>query len=57
VLLDLQSAFTAAYDLPGYDLIVEYAQPPDVPLSEAQAAWVEAHFRNTGLRPLSTPPD
>jgi hypothetical protein len=38
VLLDLQSAFIAAYDLPGYDLIVEYAQPPDVPLSEAQAA-------------------
>jgi hypothetical protein len=46
VLLDLQSAFTAAYDLPGYDLIVEYSQLPDVPLSEAQAAWVEAHLQN-----------
>jgi hypothetical protein len=51
VLLDLQSAFTAAYDLPGYDLIVEYSQPPDVPLSETQAAWVEAHLRSVGIRP------
>jgi hypothetical protein len=48
VLLDLQAAFTAAYDLPGYDLIVEYAQAPDVPLSEAQAAWVEAHLCSVG---------
>jgi hypothetical protein len=51
VLLDLQSAFTAAYDLPGYDLIVEYSQPPDVPLSETQTAWVEAHLRSVGIRP------
>jgi hypothetical protein len=54
VLLDLQSAFTAAYDFPGYDLIVEYSQPPDVPLSDTYAAWVEEYLRNVGVRPLST---
>jgi hypothetical protein len=44
VLLDLQAAFTAAYDLPGYDLIVDYSQPPDVPFSETEAAWAAAHL-------------
>jgi hypothetical protein len=51
VLLNLQMAFTAAYDVPGYDLIVDYTQPPDVPLSDAEAAWVEAHLRKARLRP------
>jgi hypothetical protein len=50
VLLDLQAAFTAAYDLLGYDLIVDYTQPPDVPLSEEEATWVEAQLRTAGLR-------
>lgn len=50
VLLDLQAAFTAAYDLPGYDLIVDYTQSPDVPLSEAEAVWVTQHLRTAGLR-------
>lgn len=50
VLLDLQAAFTAAYDLPGYDLIIDYTQPPEVPLSDREAAWVEAHLRTAGLR-------
>jgi hypothetical protein len=50
VRLDLQAVFTAAYDLPGYDLIVDYTQPPEVPLSDAAAAWVEGHLRTAGLR-------
>ena len=50
VLLSLQSAFTAAYDLPGYDLIVDYTQPPDVPLTKAGANWVEQHLHQVGLR-------
>jgi hypothetical protein len=50
VLLDLQAAFTAAYDLLGYDLIVDYSQPPDVPLANSEAAWAEAHLRTAGLR-------
>jgi len=45
VVLDLQAAFTAAYDLPGYDLIVDYSQPPDVPLTPQDAAWAAEHLR------------
>jgi Protein of unknown function (DUF4058) len=50
VLLDLQAAFTAAYDLLGYDLIVDYTQAPDVPLSDREAAWVDAHLHTAGLQ-------
>lgn len=32
LLLDLQATFTATYDLIGYDLMVSYSKPPDVPL-------------------------
>lgn len=50
VLLDLQAALTAAYDLVGYDLLVDYTQPPDVPLADRETAWVEAHLRTAGVR-------
>lgn len=46
VWLDLQAVFTAAYDLPGYDLIVDYSQPPDVPLTPEEVVWAEAHLRH-----------
>jgi hypothetical protein len=49
VILDLQAAFTAAYDVPGYDLIVDYSEPPEVPLSDREAAWVQAHLQRVGL--------
>jgi len=32
VLLDLQQAFTATYELHGYDLLIDYSQPPEVAL-------------------------
>lgn len=32
VRLDLQAAFTAAYDLLGFDLRLDYQQPPEIPL-------------------------
>jgi hypothetical protein len=50
VLLEPQAAFTASYDLPGYDLIMDYTQPPDVPFSEAEAAWAAAHLQAVGFR-------
>ena len=50
VLLDLQAAFTAAYDLPGYDLIIDYTQPPDAPLTEVESDWVACHLHKVGLR-------
>jgi Protein of unknown function (DUF4058) len=36
VLLNLQAAFTAAYDLLGYDLLVDYTTAPDVPLTKQE---------------------
>lgn len=50
VLLDLQAAFTATYDLLSYDLLIDYTQPPTVPFSEAEAAWAETLLRRAGLR-------
>lgn len=39
LVLDLQAAFIATYDLLGYDLLIDYAQPPTPPLSAERAQW------------------
>jgi hypothetical protein len=39
VVLDLQLAFTNVYDAIGYDLLLDYTQPPDVPLEDEAATW------------------
>jgi hypothetical protein len=44
LLLDLQATFTATYDLLGYDLLIDYGQPPDSPLSAVEAAWAAARL-------------
>ncbi|HTE21002.1 MAG TPA: DUF4058 family protein [Armatimonadota bacterium] len=47
VVLDLQLALSTVYDLVGYDLAVDYSQPPPVPLSAEEASrarqWIDAH--------------
>jgi hypothetical protein len=48
--LDLQAAFTAMYDLLGYDLAVDYSQPPEVALAGEAAAWVEERLQAVGWR-------
>ena len=48
--LDLQLALTTVYDLLGYDLAVNYAQPSEVPLPPAEAEWVDQRLRAAGLR-------
>jgi Protein of unknown function (DUF4058) len=50
LLLDLQATFTATYDLLGYDLVIDYHQPPDPPLSATTAEWAAAllHERGAG---------
>jgi hypothetical protein len=42
-LLDLQAAFTRAYDLGGFAAQIDYKSPPppDVPLSDAYQAWID----------------
>jgi hypothetical protein len=39
--LDLQAAFTAAYDAAGYDYSLDYSRPVEPPLSAEDAAWVQ----------------
>lgn len=41
VALDLQAAFSRVYDDFGYDYSLDYAQPVQPPLSEADAEWAE----------------
>ncbi len=46
VLLDLQLAFNSIYDLLGYDLLIDYARPPDTPLEGEEATWVSERLRS-----------
>ncbi|NJN19824.1 MAG: DUF4058 family protein [Oscillochloris sp.] len=50
ILLDLQAAFTATYDLLGYDLLIEYRQPSQPALASADAAWADMLLQERGLR-------
>jgi len=51
-LIDLQAAFTRAYDLGGFSSQIDYAAdpPPDVPLSDAQKTWLGEFLRQQKLR-------
>ncbi len=50
VTLDLQKAFTDVYDAGGFDLVVDYREPPDVELPAEEAAWLDEFLRSNGLR-------
>jgi uncharacterized protein DUF4058 len=43
--LDIQRAFTSAYDTFGYDLVTHYAEPPPVPLSTEVQEWANNCIR------------
>ncbi len=51
-LLDLQAAFTRAYDLGGFATQIDYKgpPPPDVPLTDVQKAWINDMLRQLKLR-------
>ncbi len=51
-LIDLQAAFTRAYDLGGFSGQIDYTAdpPPDVPLSDAQKTWLGEFLRQQKLR-------
>jgi hypothetical protein len=49
--LYLQQALSAVYDLLGYDLAVDYRQPPEVPLSEEEQRWADELLHASGFRP------
>jgi hypothetical protein len=48
--LDLRLALTTVYDLSGYDLELDYEQPPATTLSAGELAWIDRHLRAAGLR-------
>ena len=48
--LDLTAVFTRSYDVGGYDLLVDYNQPPATPLRDAEAIWLAALLQEKGLR-------
>ena len=50
VALEVQQMFTTTYDLLGYDLALDYTQPPEIPLPKEEAAWTETLLRTAGLR-------
>src|SRR5262245_28615661 len=50
VMLDLQQALTAVYDLSDYGLELDYSKPPGVPLTPEESAWVVHHRHAAGLR-------
>jgi hypothetical protein len=51
-LLDLQAAFTRAYDLGNFAAQIDYKGPPpaDVPLSDANEAWLDLTLKAQKLR-------
>ncbi len=49
--LDLGLAIRTIYDAAGYDLRIDYSQPPPKPdLAPEDAAWLDAHLRTAGVR-------
>ena len=48
--LDLQLAFTTVYEDFGYDLSVDYSQPPETPLAEDTAVWANDLLQKASFR-------
>jgi hypothetical protein len=48
--LDLQQAFAKVYDAGGFDLVVDYQEPPDVELSTNELEWLDGHLREARIR-------
>jgi hypothetical protein len=48
--LDLRLALTTVYDLSGYDLELDYEQPPVTTLSAGELGWIDKYLRASGLR-------
>lgn len=50
VALDLEAALSQVYDAGGFDLIIDYGQPPDVELSAAEIVWLDQRLKEVGRR-------
>ena len=50
IALDLQALLDLCYDRGGFDRIVNYAEDPDVPLTDKERRWLRRLLRQKGLR-------
>lgn len=50
VVLDLPAVFTRCYDAGGYDLLLDYQQPPPIILNNSELEWLQSHLVQHGLR-------
>jgi hypothetical protein len=51
LLLDLQAAFEASFDVVGYDLLIDYSAPPPAPELPAEgASWLDGVLKARGIR-------
>jgi hypothetical protein len=48
--IDLGQALANIYDRSGYDLRLDYSQPPSSPLSAEDAIWLDEHLQAVGVR-------
>ncbi len=48
--LDLGIILNRCYDNGGYADLIDYREPPPVPLSEEEATWLDARLKEKGLR-------
>ncbi|HEY2587594.1 MAG TPA: DUF4058 family protein [Tepidisphaeraceae bacterium] len=51
VVLDLQRVVTSVYDAFGYRYLIDYNQPPRVPLPASSMAWLRERLRALGIDP------
>ena len=51
--LDLTAVFNRCYDIGSYDLLIDYAKSPSVPLRDAETVWLENFLQQKNLRPDS----
>ncbi len=50
VTLDLQTVFWQVYEAGAFERVIDYDQPPTVPLAKADAQWAEELLRGSGDR-------
>ncbi len=48
--IDLGGIVAAVYERGGYDMLIDYSQPPPPPLSDAESAWLDGYLREQKMR-------